>query len=169
MRSPSRIRIATAQGPINRAALLAIASKYRLHIRRRAADHLQNLGGRGLLLERSCSSSRAFLHLALQAGVRLAQLRGHPVELVGERLQLVAGPDVDLLVEVAGADARGAFLQRADRVHHAAREPQCDQRRDQQAGDDQRYGAQDRRVERLVHLVEGCSTNTFQPSGSIEA
>ena len=90
--------------------------------------------------------------LRSRPGVRLAQLRGHPVELSGERLELVAGAHLDLAVEVAGADALRALLQGADRAHHAAREVHRRQRGEQQASDDQRYGAQDGGVERCVDL-----------------
>src|SRR5918999_5549125 len=94
----------------------------------------------------------AFLDLSLQAAVRLAQLLGHAVELLGERLELVAGADLDLLVELARADALRAFLQRVDRAHHVAREVQRGERRKEKTGDDQRDGAKDGGVERGVDL-----------------
>ena len=97
-----------------------------------------------------CSSASrqlggALLDLALEAGIRLPQLRAHLVELLGQAFELVAGADLDALVELAGADPRGAFLQRADRPHQRAREEKARGDRDQQAADQQQRGrAQDR-------------------------
>ena len=124
----------------------------RIEIERGAADRLEHLGGRGLLPEGFVDLPRAVLDFLLQPRVRLAQLRGHAVELVGQRLEFVAGPDVDFLVELALADLLRAFLQRADRPHHAAREPPGSQRREQQAGDDEHARAHDGRIERGVNL-----------------
>ncbi len=94
----------------------------------------------------------ALFHLALEARIRLAQLRGHAVELVGERLELVAGLDRDLRVEVAGADALRAFLQHADRPRHVPREPYGGEGGEKDTGDEQGDGAEYRGVERLVDL-----------------
>ena len=98
--------------------------EHRLHVGRRARDHAQDLADRRLLLERVGELARALVDLALETGVGLAQLRGHPVEAIGQRFQLVARPHDDLLVEVALADPLRAFRERADRPHHAARERQ---------------------------------------------
>jgi hypothetical protein len=126
--------------------------EHRLHVGRRARDHAQDLGDGRLLLERVRQLVRALVDLALEAGVRLAQVRGHPVELGRERLELVAGPDVDRVVELALADQLGPFLQRADRAREAARQEQRDQRRDHEAAEQQEHDALDRRVERREHL-----------------
>ena len=49
--------------------------------------------------------ARALLDLALESGVGLPQLLRHVVELARERLELVAGPDLDSLVELAGGES----------------------------------------------------------------
>ena len=126
--------------------------EYRLGVRDRAADGRKDFAASALEFERLLQLGGALLHLALEARVGLAQLRGHAVELPGERLELVAGAHLDLAFEVAGADALRAFLQRSDGPHHAAREVHGGQRREQQAGDDQRHGAHDGRVQRRVDL-----------------
>ena len=72
----STIRKTAVDRPANsRLELCAIASKHRLHVGRRAGDHLQDLGGRGLPLER-------LLGLVEQAHVLDRDHR-----LVGEGLQ----------------------------------------------------------------------------------
>ena len=63
---------------------------------------------------------RALLHLLFQPGVGVLQPAGHIVELVGQRLEFVAGLDSDSLGQIAAADARGPRLQRLDRSDHAA-------------------------------------------------
>ena len=62
------------------------------------------------------------LDLLLEARVRLLELRDHPIELLGERAQLVVGSDVDPLVQRAGADPRRRGLHRLDRPGQPARE-----------------------------------------------
>ena len=87
----------------------------------------------------------ALLDFALQAGIRLAQLRGHAIEAVGKGLQLVAGVHLDALVEFAGTDALRAFVERADRPHHATGERQRAKCRDDQPGEQQQSGAEQSR------------------------
>ena len=64
----------------------------------------------------------ALLDLALQRRVGALQLGRHVVELLAQRLQLVAGLDRDAVIERPRADARGARRQRLDRNRHSARE-----------------------------------------------
>ena len=101
----------------------------------------------------SVSSAVRSLDLALQPGVRLLQLRAHLVELLGEALELVAGADLDAVVELAGADPRRAFLQRAQRPHQGAGEEEA-RRRSRPAGRRRAAApcAQDRGVERRERL-----------------
>ena len=85
-----------------------------------------------------CSSDsrelgRALLDLLLEVALRILQPRGGVVELLGERLELVAGADVDAVIELALADARGALLQQADRRDHPAGQRDARQHREQQA------------------------------------
>ena len=115
-------------------------------------DHAQDLADRGLLLERGLESHCALFHLPLEPRVGLAELRGHPVELAGQRLEFVAGLHVDLVVEPALADQLRAFLQRADRPRHAARQEQRGERGDHEAAEQQEADARDRRVQPREHL-----------------
>ncbi len=52
----------------------------------------------------------------LLALLRDGQLCGHGVEAVGQPLKLVAGSDLDAVVELTGTDALGALLEQTDRV-----------------------------------------------------
>ncbi len=115
-------------------------------------DRAQDLADRRLLLERVRELVRALLDLALEARVRLAELRRHAVEALREALELVAGAHDDPLVEVPLADALRALGQRADGADHAAREDERAHRGDDEAREEQKRGAQDRRVELRVHL-----------------
>ena len=98
------------------------------------------------------SSLRALVDLALEAGVRLAQLRRHPVELVGERLQLVAGAHVDrwsrspspIRCAPSSSVRIGRTMPRA-----SASAPSAEITR---PASSRSAGAHDRRVELRVHL-----------------
>ena len=79
--------------PQKRSAAFATTSQHRLHVGRRLGDDPQDVGRRRLLVERFAQLRGAFLDLLLQPGVGLLQRRGRAVELLGQRLQLVAGPD----------------------------------------------------------------------------
>ena len=65
--------------------------------------------GRRLLRQRLAQFMRPLLDLLLQARVAFLKPPRHVVELVGQRFELVAGLDRDALLEVAGADLRGAL------------------------------------------------------------
>ena len=58
----------------------------------------------------------------LERRVGLLEPRGHAVELRAERVELVAGADVDAFAELAGADPLRARAERLDRPRHAPRE-----------------------------------------------
>src|SRR5579871_2781116 len=75
----------------------------------------------------------AFLDLALETRIRVLQLFGHAVELVGERLKFIARLDGDALREVAAADAGGAHPHGLDRNHHAPREEKAGQEGERKA------------------------------------
>ena len=126
--------------------------QHRLHITWGAGDDAKDLADRSLLIERALQFARAFIDLAFQPCVGLLELCGHPVEAVRERLELVAGVHLDVLVEVAGADALRAFFEGAYGAHHAAREREGTERRKHEAGEEQQAGTHDRCVELRVHL-----------------
>ena len=86
----------------------------RLDVRRRARDDLQDLRRRRLLLEGLAELAGPVLHLLLEGGIGLVELGGHPVELIGEPLKLVARLHVDALVEgalqIRAAPASSAWI-----------------------------------------------------------
>ena len=84
--------------------------QHRVEIERgshRAADLLEHLE----LVDRAREIAGARLDLGFKADIRLLQLAGHAVELVGQFLQLVGGVDVDALAEIAGAEPPRAGAQ----------------------------------------------------------
>ena len=91
---------------------------------------------------------------------------GHAVELLGQRLQLVAGAHVDALVERARPDPRRARLERPDRRHHAPGEHEAGQQRRGRGRAASRTAVRyERRVQRREASASGSSTKTSQPSG----
>ena len=107
---------------------------------RSSLDRLRELAGAGF-------------DLSFQVGVGVLQPSGHVVELVGERLELVAGLDRDALAQVAAADARGAGLQGLDRPHHLARQEHAGKNGQAERRQQDQAGALDRRVETRIGLV----------------
>jgi len=108
--------------------------EHRLDVGRRAADDAQDLARRRLLLQRLGEVAvgvrqlaRARLHLPLEALVGFLEARRHAVERPREGLDLVAGVELDRLVEPPGADSLRSFLEHPDRRHHAPGEPQASQ------------------------------------------
>src|SRR5207245_3071874 len=81
--------------------------------------------------------TRPLLDLALEARVRLLELGGHAVELVAERLELVARADVNPLVELARADPRRAGLERLDGRDQSAGQNQARRDRQDDADDEE--------------------------------
>ena len=104
-----------------RSQLSRIFSNTGTHVGDRAADHAQHVGGRGLVLERLAELGGALLDLALEAGVRLAQL-ARPCWLNCSARPSSSSPvlHLDAAVEIARADPRRAFLQRTQRPHQRA-------------------------------------------------
>src|SRR4029453_7366641 len=90
---------------------------------------------------------RAFLDLALERGMGILQLGRHAVELVTQRLKLVAGPDRDPLIEIATSEARRAVTQGFDRYHHAARQEGTSQTREANRHEHQHARTQDRGID----------------------
>ena len=121
-------------------------------IGRRLADHAQHAADRGLVVQRLAEFGGSLLDLALEPCVGGLELRAHLVELLGQRLQLVAGGDLDALVEVPRADLCGAFLNRTDRAHQRARKKEARGHGDHQACSQQASHAQHRRIQRCERL-----------------
>jgi hypothetical protein len=92
-------------------------------------------GDRCLLFECFSQLSGAFVDFAFQLGVRGLELCRHGIELFGERFELIAGADLDALIELARADLLGTPLQRAYRCDHAARQIDAYQDRDNEASE----------------------------------
>ena len=93
---------------------------------------------------------RAFLDLALERGMPTLQLGRHAVELVAQRLKLIAGLDRDTLIEIATSDPRRAIAQGPDRYHHSARQEGASQNREAKRSDHQHAGTQDRGIDRPI-------------------
>ena len=102
----------------------------------------------------SVSSRGAVLDPLLQAGVGLSQPAGHPVELVGQRLQLVAGADLDPVVELAGADPGRAGLQRLDRLDQPPGQHRLDDTDSAMPSSTSSAGAPGRGSQRLERLLQ---------------
>ena len=114
------------------------------------ADRPPDFGERGQPLQRLGEVAGALGHLAFEARVRFLEPARRPVELVAERLQLVAGPDLDAMGEVAGPDARRALLQHPDGRDHAPGQENAGQDRQPQAEHEDDHAPDDRRAERRV-------------------
>jgi hypothetical protein len=71
--------------------------KYRIELAGRTRYDAQYFRSRGLLLQRFRKFLRALFNRALEVGIGFLQAAGQVVELVGERLDLVAGLDGDAL------------------------------------------------------------------------
>ena len=107
--------------------------------------------------------ARPLLDLVLEVRVRLLERPGRPVELLAERLQLVTGPDLDAVAEIAGADARGAFLERANRRHHSPCEEQARENRQPEAQHED-DGAPDDRIAQGRVGVRGRAFDEDEPA-----
>jgi hypothetical protein len=94
------------------------------------------------------------LDLLLQVRIRFAELRGHRVELLGERFELITGPHRNPLVQRARTDAHGSLLERLNRRHHLADEVEACQHCQQQAQQQQQHCPRDRRPHRAERLLQ---------------
>ncbi|MGY3279268.1 hypothetical protein ACVJ5M_006865 [Bradyrhizobium sp. S3.7.6] len=92
--------------------------------------------------------------LALERRIGVAQVSGHPVELVAERFQLVAGLDREPQAEIAAADPPRALRQDLDRHGHAPAQPEGHQDRAGEQDDQEKRRASDRCIDRSVGLAE---------------
>ena len=95
--SPLRSQMTPPVASHNSIAVPMSVSSTALQVERRAADDLQHVGGRGLLLQRFVEVARARLDLGFERFVALLDSLRHLVEAVGERLDLVAGANVEPL------------------------------------------------------------------------
>ena len=93
--------------------------------------------------------------LPLQIRVGLLQSRAHPVELLRQILELVAGAYRDPLLERARTDAGRARANGVDGDDHPAGEGQACDHGDDQCKSEQSSRAQQRGVERGERLVGG--------------
>ena len=139
-------------------ALARSASRTGCDVGRRAGDDAQDLGRRRLLLEGLGQLAGALLDLLLQVGVRLLELPGHAVELAGQRLQLVAGADVDAAGRASPAPRRaapawsariGVTMRRASKRLASSGEREAERQQDRRAvhrGVDRRERLRQRQV-----------------------
>ena len=101
-----------AAGIGERAGVRQDARKHGLELER-GIDRPADLAERLELADRARQLLGPLLDLAFEVGVGFLELPGHEIELLGERLQLVAGLDIDAALKIAPADAGGALLQGA--------------------------------------------------------
>ena len=127
--------------------------EHRLEVQRRA-DRAADLPEHAQLLEGVGQLARALFDLLLEVGVRFLELPRRAVELVGEGLELVAGPDLDAVAELPCPDARRARLQGLDGLHHAAGKEQTRQHGEADAEEDQNGRPHDRGADALEGLRE---------------
>src|SRR5580704_12819397 len=92
-----------------------------------------------------CSRSIGFLQPA-----------GHVVELIGQRLDLVACLDGDALTELAAADARGAGAQGLDRHRHPSGERHAGDEGEQKCTEQHQPGALNGCVKRCICFGGRC-------------
>ena len=128
------------------------------------AEHRHHLGAAALEHTIVALSINEFGHLrreeplqlgdALLALLRHRQFGGHGVEAVGQPLKFVAGPDLDPMVELPGADALGAFLELADRLRHPARQRKGKQPRNGHAAKQKSPSPPQGRIDRPERLQE---------------
>ena len=107
---------------------------------------LADLSERAQLAHRLRQLAGPGFDLLLEVRVGILQLRRHVVELVGERLELVAGPDRYALAQIAAADARGAGLQGPYRHQHLARQEHAGKHCERERREQDQAGALDRGV-----------------------
>jgi hypothetical protein len=119
-----------------------------------AVDNPEHIRRRGLLVEGLPEFGGAVFDPLFEFGVGFLQIARHAVEVAGEVFELIAGLDIDLPVELAGADARGASLQFPDRHGHAAGEEQRGQCRQDKGEGEQCAGTQHRAVKRRQGFVQ---------------
>ena len=120
----------------------------RSRVGERGADYAQNFCGCRLLLQGFTQLFGSLLDLALQPGVGVFQALRHLVELARQRFQLVAGFDLDAMLELTGADARCAFLNLQNRLHQSPRERSARDNGDKQGHQEQTNGSPQRGIER---------------------
>src|SRR5262249_5372082 len=98
--------------------------------------------------------ARALLDLALERGIRFLQPCRHAIELLPERLELIAGLDRDALVQLAAADPRRAGAEGAYRHNHFARKQESGKKCQGESGKERDPGADHAVVERRIGLLD---------------
>src|SRR6202012_991130 len=78
----------------------------------------------------------------------------HIVELIGQRLDLVAGLDLDALCQVAAADACRSGAERLNWHHHSPGEKHAGDESERQRAKQNEAGALDRGIKRCIGLFD---------------
>src|SRR5271166_724210 len=98
---PHGVAVAHEEGYERRSAEVAPrlgqGRQHRLQIEGRAADDLEDVGGRSLLLQRFVQIPGPRLDLGFERFVTLLDALRHLIEAIGERLDLVAGANLEPL------------------------------------------------------------------------
>ena len=137
----------------------------------RGVDRAADLAERLQLAHRARQLPRPLLDLALEVGVGLLQLPRHLIEVLGERLQLVAGLDVDAASKIAPADPSRSLLQGPDRARQTAHVPPGESHEQQQGqaadgdtGDDRPVVDLALPVDRSLQLLTQLDREAFNAS-----
>ena len=142
-----------AAGIRERAGVRQDAREHGLELERRI-DRPADLAERLQLAHRARQLLGPLLDLAFEVGVGLLKLPSHEIELLGERLQLVAGLDIDAARQIAPADAGRALLQGPDRARQTAHVPPGESHEQQQGQTADRDTGDDRPVVDLALPVD---------------
>ena len=102
----------------------------------------------------SANLARPLLDLPLEICVGLLELRCHGVELVGQRLELVATTDLDPLVQIALPDASGSDLEGSYGNQHPAHQEQAGKDRHDQPQEQEQRCPKDRGTNGCKGLVK---------------
>ena len=137
-------------GLANSHGVLQHGVEHRMQLAGRTGNHLQDFRRRGLLLQRLAQFVGAVFDFLLEVGVGFLKLPRHVVELVGQRLDFVAGLDADALAEVARTNPRRARAQRLDRHHHLSCQEHAGDEGEQKRAKQHIAGALDRCVKRRI-------------------
>ncbi len=116
-------------------------------------DRLADLAESTKFEHRLFEFAGANFDLGFQVGVRVFELAGHLVELIGEQFEFVTGFDRDALTKIATADACGTGTQCLNRHHHFAHQEHAAKQRQTEGGQQQQGRSRDCCTERRVGLI----------------
>ena len=153
-------------GPAESRGALDQRVQHGLDVRRRLADHAEDLARRCLLLQRLGQLSVGIGQLLRACFHFLLQVRSVAFGPVYPGFDLVACAQLDRLVERPSADPRRAFLEHADRRDHSPGQENAGQHREPEAQHEDDGAPDDRSPERSVGGGGGTLDEDEPPEGS---